>query len=62
MKRFGAIILACAFSTAIFAADAPPSAQTPANSSAEKAVSNPAAQAQPAAASSEVEVLPPLAP
>ncbi|MGH7953406.1 MAG: F0F1 ATP synthase subunit A, partial [Limisphaerales bacterium] len=64
MKRFGAIILACAFSATIFAAGAPSSLQPTTNGSVKNTVSNPAtAQAQPAAGSTaETEVLPSGAP
>jgi F-type H+-transporting ATPase subunit a len=59
VKRFGAIILACAFSAAVFAADVPSSPPTTTSGSAEKAVSNsmpaqPRASAQAAAGESDL--------
>jgi F-type H+-transporting ATPase subunit a len=64
VKRLGAIIIACAISTAIFAADAPFSSPVASNPPAAMAVSSPAAaqtqpDAQPAA---EEEALPSSAP
>jgi F-type H+-transporting ATPase subunit a len=63
VKRFGAIILACAFSAAIFAADAPPALPTTTNGTVVATVSSSATiQAQPSSGAVEVEALPPQAP
>ncbi len=61
MKLFVAIILACAFSTAIFAAGVPSSSPAAANTPAPAPVSNPAAAA-PTQPAGEVEGLPSQSP